>query len=169
MPELGLVLLLAAVPPIGVVPGAAVAELREARRIGIHHTIVLMDGRWWLGEPKTAKSRRAIEITAPTLDLLRNHWAAQAKRLLATGHRMTDDYLVFCDADDAARRDPRPEGDAAPCTSRDKGSHEGSTAGAEANEGLDPSVVVDRANEGEFGTAYRMRGITVSCDPIWVA
>jgi integrase len=43
----------------------------QARRIGIHHTLVRIDGRWWLGEPKTAKSRRAIEITAPTLDLLR--------------------------------------------------------------------------------------------------
>lgn len=36
------------------------------RRIGVHHTLVRMGGRWWLGEPKTAKSRRSIEVTAPT-------------------------------------------------------------------------------------------------------
>jgi hypothetical protein len=57
-----------------------------------------MNGRWWLGEPKTAKSRRSIEVTDPTLELLRAHWARQVERLLATGHRLTDDDLVFCDA-----------------------------------------------------------------------
>jgi hypothetical protein len=30
------------------------------------------------------------------------------------------------------------------------------------------AVNVDLADEGEVGTAYRMRGIPVSCDPIWV-
>lgn len=70
----------------------------EARRIAIHHTLVRMNGRWWLGEPKTAKSRRAIEVTDPTIEMLRTHWARQAERMLATGHAMTDDDLVFCAA-----------------------------------------------------------------------
>jgi integrase len=70
----------------------------EARRVGVHHTIVRMNGRWWLGEPKTAKSRRSIEVTDPTIEMLRAHWARPAERLLANGHRMTEDDLVFCDA-----------------------------------------------------------------------
>jgi hypothetical protein len=185
----------------------------------------------------------AIEITDPTLDLLRTHWTRQAERLLATGHRMTDDDLVFCDAAGeplwgrhlttislkallrraglpairfhdlrhtfatlqlAAGTNPKIVSevlghkevaitldryshalptlhtkamarldamlgrgdDATPRTSGDKGSNKGSPAGAEANGGPDPSV--DRAENGEFGTAYRMRGKTVSCVPVWV-
>jgi len=46
--------------------------------------------------------------------------------------------------------------DAAPRTSGDKGSNKGSPTPAEANEGPDPSV--DRAENGEIGTAYRNRG-----------
>jgi integrase len=68
-----------------------------ARRISVHHTLVRMQGRWWLGDPKTASSQRAIDLTAPTIDLLRAHRAHQAERLLAIGHRVTDDDLVFCD------------------------------------------------------------------------
>jgi hypothetical protein len=56
--------------------------------------------------------------------------------------------------------------DAAPRTSGDKGSNKGSPAAVEANEEPDPSV--DRAQTGEIGTAYRMREIPVSIDPIWV-
>ena len=33
----------------------------------------------------------------PTIDLLRTHRAHQAERLLAIGHRVTDDDFVFCD------------------------------------------------------------------------
>ena len=64
----------------------------------VHHTLIRLDGRWWLGEPKTPKSRRAIDLTGPTLDLLRTHRARQAERLLAMGHALTDDDLIFCDA-----------------------------------------------------------------------
>ena len=56
-----------------------------------------MDGRWWLGEPETAKRRRSIEVADPTIEMLRAHRARQAERLLANRHRMTDDDLVFCD------------------------------------------------------------------------
>ena len=56
-----------------------------------------MDGRWWLGDPKTASSQRAIDLTAPTIDVLRAHRARRAERMLAVGHALTDDDLVFCD------------------------------------------------------------------------
>lgn len=68
-----------------------------AHRISVHHTLVRMHGRWWLGDPKTAKSERSVTLTEPTLDLLRAHRAHQAERLLAIGHRTTDDDFVFCD------------------------------------------------------------------------
>jgi integrase len=64
----------------------------------VHHTLIRLDGRWWLGEPKTPKSRRAIDLTGPTLDLLRTHRARQAERLLAIDRALTDDDLIFCDA-----------------------------------------------------------------------
>lgn len=69
----------------------------SAHRLAVHHTLVRMDGRWWLGEPKTAKSQRAIDLTVPTLELLRAHRTRQAERLLAMGHRLTADDLIFCD------------------------------------------------------------------------
>jgi hypothetical protein len=46
--------------------------------------------------------------------------------------------------------------DAAPPSDGDKGSNKGSPTPAEANERPDPSV--DRARNGEFGTAYRIPG-----------
>ena len=47
-------------------------------------------------------------------------------------------------------------GDHAPRTAGDKGSNKGSPTAAEANDWPDPSV--DRAENGEIGTAYRNRG-----------
>jgi hypothetical protein len=70
---------------------------RAARPVSVHHTLVRMHGRWWLGDPKTAKSERAVTLTDPTIDLLRTHRAHQAERLLAIGHRVTDDDFVFSD------------------------------------------------------------------------
>ncbi len=68
-----------------------------ARRVAVHHTLVRLHVRWWLGEPKTTKSARSIDLTDPTLDLLRTHRAHQAERRLAIGHRVTDDDFVFSD------------------------------------------------------------------------
>ena len=45
-------------------------------------------------------------------------------------------------------------------------SNEGSRTAGEAYKGPDPSS--DRAGESGSGTAYRMRGVSVSCVPIWV-
>jgi len=57
-----------------------------------------MGGRWWFGDPKTATSQRPIDLTEPTLEVLRAHRIRQAEALLATGHRVTDDDLIFTDA-----------------------------------------------------------------------
>ncbi|MBA3586373.1 MAG: site-specific integrase [Chloroflexi bacterium] len=70
----------------------------DGRRIGVRHTLVRMGGQWWLGDPKTAASRRAIDLTPPTLDVLRAHRIRQAKALLGIGHRATVDDLIFTDA-----------------------------------------------------------------------
>ena len=64
------------------------------RRVFIHHTLVRLHGRWWLGEPKTAKSARSIEVTGATLDVLREHRERQVERMLKP---LTGDDLVFCD------------------------------------------------------------------------
>ena len=197
----------------------------RARRIEVHHTLVRMSGRWWLGEPKTTKSRRSIEVTSATIELLRTHWASHAERLLASGHRMTDDDFIFADAAGeplwgrhvttltlkgllrraglpairfhdlrhtfatlqlAAGTNPKIVSEvlghkevgitldryshALPTlhtkamarldallgrTGGHKGSNKGSPTASEAIAGPDPSV--DRADEGEIGTAYRIR------------
>ncbi|MGH2382378.1 MAG: site-specific integrase, partial [Candidatus Limnocylindria bacterium] len=67
----------------------------SARRVAVRHTLVRLDGRRWLSEPKTASSQRAIALTAPTIELLRTHRARTAEPMLAVGHALTDDDLVF--------------------------------------------------------------------------
>lgn len=65
-----------------------------ARPIAVHHTLVRMNGRWWLGEPKTAKSHRSIDLTDPTIEPLRAHHGRQAERPQVMGHALTDDDLI---------------------------------------------------------------------------
>ncbi|HUH03805.1 MAG TPA: site-specific integrase, partial [Kofleriaceae bacterium] len=69
----------------------------SARRVAVRHTLVRLAGRWWLDDPKTASSQRAVDLTPPTIDLLRAQRARNAERMLAVGHALTDDDLVFCD------------------------------------------------------------------------
>jgi len=64
------------------------------RRIFVRHTLVRLHGRWWLGEPRTAKSAGSIELTGANLDLLREHRERQAERMVTP---LTGDDLVFCD------------------------------------------------------------------------
>jgi hypothetical protein len=68
------------------------------RRAFVRHTLVRLHGRWWLGEPKTARSERSIELTDATLDLLRAHRDRQAEVVATAGRRLTGDDLVFSDA-----------------------------------------------------------------------
>lgn len=69
----------------------------SARRLYVRHSLSRHGRRWWLGEPKTQGSRRAIELTAPTLELLRAHRLRQAEQLFAHGIRVTDESIVFAD------------------------------------------------------------------------
>ena len=70
----------------------------SARRIRVTGTLSRMQGRWWIGEPKTSRGRRSIDLTDPTLAVLRAHRVRQAEQLLAIGHRVIDGDLVFTDA-----------------------------------------------------------------------
>jgi integrase len=70
----------------------------SARRVAVHHTLVRMGAQWWLGDPKTVTSRRSIDLTDPTLEVLRTHRIRQAEQLLTIGHRVTGDDLIFTDA-----------------------------------------------------------------------
>ena len=64
------------------------------RRAFVRHTLVRLHGRWWLGEPKTARSERSIELTDATHDLLRAHRDRQAEVVATAGRRLTGDDLV---------------------------------------------------------------------------
>jgi hypothetical protein len=74
--------------------------------------------------------------------------------------------------DAVLRRTPASKGAQAPGQSSaselwlDKGPDKGPSRGSRAAKRPDPSM--DRAGKGEFGTAYRMRGVSVSCEPAWV-
>lgn len=70
----------------------------NASRLRVRHTLSRMGGRWWLGEPKTSKSRRSIDLTEATMAVMRTHRRRQAERLLAIGHRVRDQDLIFTDA-----------------------------------------------------------------------
>jgi Phage integrase family len=68
------------------------------RRAFVRHTLVRLHGRWWLGEPKTARSERSIELTDATLDVLRAHRDRQAEVVATASRRLTGDDLLFSDA-----------------------------------------------------------------------
>ena len=70
----------------------------NASRLHLRHTLSRMKGEWWLGQPKTDKSRRAIDLTEPSLAMLRAHRLRHAERLLAIGHRLRDEDFMFTDA-----------------------------------------------------------------------
>jgi integrase len=56
----------------------------------VRHQLHELDGRLWLGEPKTAKARRSIDLPAIAVDALRTH----RERMLAEGY---PHGWVFCD------------------------------------------------------------------------
>lgn len=66
-------------------------------RLHVRHSLARLRGEWWLGEPKTRHSRRAIAITPATRRLLRTHRARMAETLLANGIGLNDETLIFCD------------------------------------------------------------------------
>jgi integrase len=52
-------------------------------------------GRTFLGEPKTARSRRTLDMPTPVIEALRAHRASQAAERLVVGPAWTDSGLVF--------------------------------------------------------------------------
>lgn len=69
----------------------------DGRRLLVRHALSREDGAWVLAEPKTAASRRTIELGATPAAALRTHHRREAERLLALGHRIDPDTLVFSD------------------------------------------------------------------------
>lgn len=69
----------------------------EGRSLTVQHTLTRQDGRWVLRQPKTPHSRRTIRLAPAVVDAFRAHYLAEAERLLALGHRIGPETLVFTD------------------------------------------------------------------------
>ena len=52
-----------------------------------------------VSEPKTAKSRRSIQVAAVALDALKQHRIRQQEQRLAAGASWADEHWVFCNAE----------------------------------------------------------------------
>ncbi len=61
----------------------------------VRHTIGRVDGKLVVTEPKTARSRRTVPLSAAVVGLLRRHKAQQAAERLRAGNQWTDTGLVF--------------------------------------------------------------------------
>ena len=68
-------------------------------RIAIRHTLVMVDGKPVMAEPKTAKGRRSLTLAPEVLDMLRAHRAHQAAERLSWGASYTDSGLVITTED----------------------------------------------------------------------
>jgi integrase len=69
-------------------------DLQEGR-IAIRHTLVMVDGKPAMAEPKTAKGRRSLILAPEVLDTLRAHRAHQAAERLSWGAGYADSGLVI--------------------------------------------------------------------------
>lgn len=63
--------------------------------IHVRHTLVEVNGRLLLGEPKTRASRRTVAITADTVSVLEEHRARQAEEREHAAEGWTQTGLVF--------------------------------------------------------------------------
>lgn len=70
----------------------------EAGRLSITQAMKIVNNRPAFGEPKTAKSRRMVELTPLAVEALRRHRHEQRKERLAFGPDYQDHGLVFCQA-----------------------------------------------------------------------
>jgi integrase len=68
-------------------------------RIAIRHTLVMVDGKPVMAEPKTAKGRRSLTLAPQVLEALRVHRARQAAERLSWGADYTDSGLVVTTED----------------------------------------------------------------------
>jgi integrase len=73
-------------------------DLNEGR-IAIRHTLVMVDGKPAMAEPKTAKGRRSLALAPEVLDTLRAHRAHQAAERLSWGACYIDSGLVVTTED----------------------------------------------------------------------
>jgi integrase len=71
----------------------------NSSRIAIRHTLVMVDGKPAIAEPKTAKGRRSLTLAPEVLDTLRVHRAHQAAERLAGGADYTDSGQVVTTED----------------------------------------------------------------------
>ena len=65
--------------------------------VRVRHTLTRVDNgrRLALGEPKTKKSRRTVELTQKAVEALRSHSVRQAEEKLRIGSLYQDQGLVF--------------------------------------------------------------------------
>jgi len=68
-------------------------------RIAIRHTLVMVDGKPAMAEPKTAKGRRSLTLAPQVLEAVRGHRAHQAAERLSWGANYTDSGLVITTED----------------------------------------------------------------------
>jgi integrase len=67
----------------------------DSSTLSIRRTLILVDGRVRVGEPKTRRSRRTIEIDTHTTQILRKHRAAQLKERVLAGESWEHGDWVF--------------------------------------------------------------------------
>ncbi len=67
----------------------------ERGTITVRRQLCDVNGRLWLQEPKTERSRRTIDLPAFVADALRDH----QQRMKTEGHLLNDRLLVFVDTD----------------------------------------------------------------------
>jgi integrase len=63
--------------------------------LSVRRTIPKSGGRLLLGEPKTRKSRRTIDLTEASVGALRQHLVGQTEEITILGDRYGDAGLVF--------------------------------------------------------------------------
>jgi integrase len=68
-------------------------------RIAIRQTLVMVDGKPAMAEPKTAKGRRSLTLAPQVLEAVRSHRAHQAAERLSWGADYTDSGLVITTED----------------------------------------------------------------------
>jgi integrase len=68
----------------------------DRRRLSIRQTIISIDYRVEISEPKTARGRRSVALDTGTVTALRAHRAAQNQLKLKLGEAWQDHDLVFC-------------------------------------------------------------------------
>jgi integrase len=67
----------------------------DAGALTVRGTLGRVNGALGITEPKTARSRRTVPLSAPLVALLRKHGTAQKREKLAAANQWTDSGLVF--------------------------------------------------------------------------